>query len=357
MSIWAVMAPARPFPHYAFFILWPATLVAGMAWSLATPWDRHGTSNSRLHKLIGGISIIILLGLAVREPRLSYNLEVTGAKSILTAGQLLPYPDAKRGRMLIWGWMPEWYVWSGWTPATRDTFTISQIWPTPLRGYFRNRLMNDLQRNPPEYIVDAVAPGSFAFNDPENYGISSFPELSSFVFENYELLSRGSPYNSCPRVFARKSTANAIEQSFAKLSRVYASSERPSSTASTSASRIVDGLVFETCPDAWRLEDGEADGEITLELEKAQSIATIEILNTRGDRATKVARVRAYNGGELTMEQRVQMPRFPYWAQIDLPDRTGSIDRLVVRVETYSGAGGGLNEIRLRKRHAKAGGR
>ena len=55
----------------------------------------------------------------------------------------------------------------------------------------------------------------------------------------------------------------------------------------------------------------------------------------------------AYNGGELIMEYGVPMPRFPYWAQIDLPDGTGSIDRLVVRVETYAGVGGGLNEIWL----------
>ena len=34
LSVAAVMAPSRPFYHYAFLLLWPLALLAGLAWSL-----------------------------------------------------------------------------------------------------------------------------------------------------------------------------------------------------------------------------------------------------------------------------------------------------------------------------------
>ena len=120
--------------------------------------------------------------------------------------------------MLVWGWAPELYVWSGWTPATRDILTYNEIWPKPNREYFRDILMADLRNNPPEYVVDAVAPGNFGFTEPEKDGIQTFPELAAFVSADYVLLSPASSAGSCPRVFARKDAAAAIEKRYAKPS-------------------------------------------------------------------------------------------------------------------------------------------
>ena len=353
-SIWAVMAPARPFAHYAALALWPAALVAGLAWSLETPLPRRDWTAFPAYGVIGGTSIIILLGLALGEQSPSYNLETVGVESLIRAGQFFADPDSERGRVLIWGWMPQWYVWSGWTPATRDMHTYNQIWPTPLRSYFRDRLMSDLRRDPPEYIIDAVASGDFGFGDSERYGIGSFPELADFVAADYEALSLMSPDGSCPMVFARNSTARAFEQTFVKPSHVYATSDWSAGSGTYSANRVVDGVVFERCPDAWWPNDGDGRGEITLELERPEAIARIELLNTRGgrrrDRASKNVRVMAYRGHDVILDEGVHMARFPYWTQIALPDRAGSVDRFVARIETYAGVGGGLNEIRLRRR-------
>jgi hypothetical protein len=148
--------------------------------------------------------------------------------------------------------------------------------------------------------------------------------------------------------------AKALVQRFVKPSRVQASSEQSSGAASYSASHVVDGVVFESCPDAWWPNDGDSNREITLDLETPATIAAIDILNTRGgrrgDRASKGIRVMAYSKTGVVMDQRTHLRRFPYWTQIALPDQAGAVDRLVVRIETYAGVGGGLNEIRLRRR-------
>jgi hypothetical protein len=238
-------------------------------------------------------------------------------------------------------------------PATRDIVTYNQILPTPIRRYFRDRMMAELRNSPPDYIIDAVAPGSFGLIDPEKDGLANFPELAIFVRNDYVLLSPASSGVSCPRVFARKAVAAFIESHYATPSRIYASSALAAHTATASASHVADGLVFESCSDAWLLPDGKL-GEITMELADAQAISAVEILNTRGgwrgNRAGKTASVLGYEGGNLVLDKQVRLLRFPYWTEIIVPDTISSIDSVVVRIESYAGVGGGLNEIRLRKR-------
>lgn len=354
LSVAAAMAPGRPFYHYAFLFLWPLALLAGLAWSLeSSRSERARPGRWRRQNVFGVLSVLCIGVVALSARRTTYDPEVTGVESVFSAGQLLAAPDSRPGRMLVWGWMPEFYVWSGWTPATRDILTYNEIWPKPNRDYFRRALMADLRNNPPEYVVDAVAPGSFGFTEPEKDGIQTFPELAAFVSADYILLSPASSAGSCPRVFARKDAAAAIEKRYAKPSRVYDSSPRGVGPELASTSSVVDNLTFESCSDAWSPPDGEI-GEITLELASAQAIATIEMLNTRGgaagNRASKTIRVMAYQGDDMVMDKEARMLRFPYSTDVAVPETVGPIDRLVLRVESYAGVGGGLNEIRLRKR-------
>jgi hypothetical protein len=355
VSVCAVMVPSRPFPHYALLFIWPLTLLAGLAWSLAGCWPAPGEGRRwEPAKIVGALSIACIGGLALQEAKLDYDPEVTGAESVFAASQLMVSPATGRGRMLIWGFMPQWYVWSGWMPATRDIVTYNQSLPTPIRRYFRDRMMAELRKSPPDYIIDAVAPGSFVLlNDPEKEGLASFPELAAFVANEYVLLSPASSGVSRPRVFARKAMVALIEKRYAIPSRIYASSALDADTVTASASRVADGLVFESSSDAWLLPDGKL-GQITMELADAQAIGAIEILNTRGgqrgNRAGKTASVLAYEGGNLAFDKKVQLLRFPYWTEITIPDTISSIDSVVVRIESYVGVGGGLNEIRLRKR-------
>jgi hypothetical protein len=58
----------------------------------------------------------------------------------------------------------------------------------------------------------------------------------------------------------------------------------------------------------------------------------------------------AYQGDDMIMDKEAGMLRFPYATDVAVPESVGPIDRLVLRVESYAGVGGGLNEIRLRKR-------
>jgi hypothetical protein len=55
-------------------------------------------------------------------------------------------------------------------------------------------------------------------------------------------------------------------------------------------------------------------------------------------------------GYDMVMDKEARMLRFPYATDVAVPESVGPIDRLVLSVESHAGVGGGLNEIRLRKR-------
>ena len=347
-SVIAVALPARPFPHYAFFIIWPATIFTGLLWSMAGRENRFG---KQLSGALGGLLVLGTAGLAaIEHPIFPFPERIDPQSTFHASDELLPNVGESHRRLFVWGWMPEVYDWSGRTPATRDTIVYQQITPSPQREYFRNRLISDLRHNPPEYIIDAVAKGSFGFDDPNKDSIASFPELASFVSDNYTLLSRSAVGDACPRVYASRATMAEITKRYITPVRVFASA------SSDTAANVVDGVVFETCLDAWLLPP-EQLGEITLDLGQAEAISAIEILNTTGGprahhayQATTTARVRAYAGDALVMEQAVAIPPFPRWANVAVPESAAAIDRIVVAVESFSGAGGGLNEIRVRRR-------
>jgi hypothetical protein len=346
-SVLVVALPARPFWHYVFFIIWPATIFTGLLWSAARAGTRFG---ARLSGIPGGLLVLGTAGIAAFEHPIfpsSFPQRIDPQSTFHASDELLPNVGKPRGRLFVWGWMAEFYDWSGRTPATRDTNVYRQIAPSPLREYFRNRLMSDLRQNPPEYIIDAVAKGSFGYDDPNKDSIASFPELASFVSDNYVLLSRSAVGDACPRVYASRAAMAEIAKRYVTPVRVFASA------SSETAINVIDGVVFGTCPDAWLPPPGQL-ADIALDLGHAQAISSIEILNTtgglHGNRATTTAKVTAYDGEALVMEQVVAIPPPPRWADVAVPDSAGAIDRIVVAVKSFSGVGGGLNEIRVHRR-------
>ena len=87
--------------------------------------------------------------------------------------------------MVVWGWMPEYYVQTNTIMSTRDNSIERLLLQTPYREYFRERFLSDLRAYPPLVFVDAVAPGAFVYQDRALHGIESFPAVEAFVRENY----------------------------------------------------------------------------------------------------------------------------------------------------------------------------
>jgi hypothetical protein len=107
-------------------------------------------------------------------------------------------------RLAIWGYRPQYWVYTSTLMGTRDTTTFWQYTPNfnPNRAYYRRRYVRDFAQNRPEGFLDA-GPESFDWEHagPDTY--ESLPELSTLVNRDYVLVRRWSGF----RFFLRRDLA------------------------------------------------------------------------------------------------------------------------------------------------------
>jgi len=73
--------------------------------------------------------------------------------------------DTKFNSLFIWGWKPEWYIFSNLMPASREAVTANQFRETDLRSYYNQRLLKDVKKSSPDIVVDSVNINSFYITD------------------------------------------------------------------------------------------------------------------------------------------------------------------------------------------------
>ena len=351
-GVLAAAWPAREFMHYAYFIIWPAMLFTGSAWALARSKDSAAPAIGAGVSAALGISLVGCTGfLACIAGSFPIGHEVLeDPKGAFLYPGLLPGGDGAPGRALVWGWMQELYVWSGWTPAIREQNSYHQIWPTPMRDYFRERMMAELRGHPPDYIVDAVGDGAFGFTVPRTDGIASFSDLAQFVSENYTLVSRDIFGTSCPRLYANQSAAVELEKTF--IAPVGVSAAAGSETAE--AARAGKGLV--TCVNSFS-KPANQTGRITLGLGATKAITAVEILNMPLREASELLKqqanrphgltgeVRFYSGEAVKKEEKFAVPAYPKWISVKGANPVEA-DKIVIEAEGFPH---GLTWIRIRQ--------
>jgi hypothetical protein len=96
---------------------------------------------------------------------------------------------SKKDKMFIWGWMPKWYVLSGFQPVSRSTISEKLIEENNYKNYYRKRLIKDIKLNQPNLIIDFVRPKSFK-HILEKDKIENFDKLNKIVKNDYTKLKR-----------------------------------------------------------------------------------------------------------------------------------------------------------------------
>ena len=66
--------------------------------------------------------------------------------------------------------------------------------------------------------------------------------------------------------------------------------------------------------------------------------------------ASRTVKLEAYLGEKTVYQKTLDLGRFPYTTNIQIPPDVPTVDRLSIKILTSVGAGGGLDEIRIRKR-------
>jgi hypothetical protein len=181
-AFFAIYQAHRSFPHYLLFSVLPVSFclanVLGLGRYLVSL-----TAPATLARALFVLLFLLPLGIATLESSNDFNPEAIIPRRGAVAA-ISRY--AKPGDlMMVWGWMPEYYVQTKTIMSTRDPTIERLVLQSPYREYFRERFLSDLRAHPPLVFVDAVAPSAFTYYDRALHGIETFPRVEAFVREHY----------------------------------------------------------------------------------------------------------------------------------------------------------------------------
>lgn len=344
VAYFCVVATGRMFSHY-LLVLIPVVGLAQICFATIAA-RQSGPSVAPASYLVTYILLaFFMLPTALKEQRQNFFARADGAflnGLVFRSPHTLQWLSPKRDdQILCWGWRPECYVDNALQGATREATNENQIRETPLKQYFRQRFMADLSKHRPTFILDAVAPGSFGFNEFAHQSVQSFPELRSFVERGYVRISTSG--DECPRLYVERQRLIEIRKSLVDYV-IAGVSERGTETR---VSKVNDSSVLETCDDFWAPVSQTAWFSAHL---NAPSIRTVALLNTRGgpagNRSTRRAKISLQSGRSELFEQIIELRPFPQWTIVRLPQNI-TADTFSFEILSHGGIGGGLNELKF----------
>lgn len=341
-SWFSIVRPGNMFPHYLMFLPTSLLLLASFILNAVKPPVEFFTAY-RLSYL--GLFLFFLYSLIPKFEAINI-----GARNNfkIESPRIFDYLGVGPGdSLLIWGWMPQWYINSGLVPATRESMNNNQIVSSKLQDYFRDRLLGDLNASMPALVVDAVAGKSFGFNVESAQGLYSWDELSGFVESNYQRIHGHYVNSNCARTYVRNDLFYALKTDLVKFESVNASS---SWSQEYGPQNVDDFSVTEdSCSDFWMLPNNEA-GYLNIKFKNIEPIKRVLILNTANSGfmnhgSSKIV-VTFYHEERVIKELEVKVKPYPQWTKIFLNEPVIS-DSVRLSVIDWHGNGGGINEVKL----------
>jgi hypothetical protein len=352
VAIWVVLKPGNIFLHYLMF--YPPFLAICVMVSVSFVKYLPPSRGLYFSAAYVGLAFAFVNSFPYLE-RIQKLKTATLKKSnisadnnILKASNIFSWLPFDNNYMLVWGWMPQWYLLSSKTPATRESHSYAQIVDSKLKNYFRQRFLEDIRESSPDYVIDAVSGSSFGFNDSQRFSPAIFPEFSRILVDKYTRVLPAYANEKCSKIYARNDLKEKIDKEIIDVKSVKASAVYEDGVVNYGVNNLFDYSVTEdACVDYWLLPDGVL-GSVNIELKYSEGIRNISILNTRNgkyiDRSTKTAILRLKLNGAPVVERVVEMSAYPFWTKIDF---IGSVqaDTVEINVVAFNGLGGGLNEV------------
>jgi hypothetical protein len=190
-AIYAIEAPQTPFGHYTMLLIVPIVVITGTALKcVSESWSEARMPLWLSRAAVGCVLLISLAPAAlgslsdvtkieridrVHEPT---DSEVEQLRAFIRPGAVVA----------MWGWMPQYLVYTGALMGTRDSISQFQIDQRPFQPYYRKRYLGDVMRNRPAFVLEAVGQADFAYHDRRRQGLANFPELLIYVGQRYSLV-------------------------------------------------------------------------------------------------------------------------------------------------------------------------
>jgi hypothetical protein len=206
VAAFCVLRPGREVVHYLQFFLLPLTLLLGFTLAAAAK-----ESEAQKSPPVFPGRLLLLLLLFTVFPQI-YHRIVTWHRFAGHVQNYLNHTPSKAAQFIqkhrqpgetiaMWGWDSHLLVETGMPHGTRESHTASQLTEWPLRHYFTERYLWDMERRQPAWFVDVVGPGAFIYNDRGAWAHETVLELRQRVATDFELMAEFDH----TRIYRRKS--------------------------------------------------------------------------------------------------------------------------------------------------------
>lgn len=195
----AVLAPSRPFPHYALLLLFPLAWGCWWGWREWLGATEGALPRARLWGLaLGALPFAVIWltgwvfhGQALHPVLQTYPVQALARPVILEA--TLRQLQRPGDHLTVWGWYAHPHVATQLPQGTKSAIAEylmpgDQPMNDRFRRFFQESYLRTFRERRPAFFVDAVAPWGFRFTDRTRYGHECLPELAREVARDYRLV-------------------------------------------------------------------------------------------------------------------------------------------------------------------------
>ena len=251
----------------------------------------------------------------------------------LNSPKVLDYLGVQKGNIYIWGWAPQWYVFSYLFPSDRATISQKNIENYSNKEYFNSRLIQDLEDNKPNIIIDFVKPKSFLYTNPE-LGINNSP-LKNLIKKEYVKLENYNP--ECPDIYLKSKDFEELDKKIIDFKIDNNLVKNRLNDFSITETICDDGVIFnENFPD-----------EINLDLDPKFTPKKLLVLASKFNKKNVELKIRFQNVKNKIYTKNILLNKYPYWTEIILEENKSSTSKIIFDISELKKMRYGINEIKI----------
>ena len=247
--------------------------------------------------------------------------------------KILQHLKIDNKKMIVWGWKPELYLLSSFHPATRDAINQKQIDFKSNRNYFRNRFLEDFDKNQPSLIINYVKPKGYFFNKEDVSGIEKFKELKKKIDFNYKKINTGN--KNCPDYYLRKKEFNILNANMIKYNIEY--------DLGVNTNYIKDLNIDENMCKTGIIFSKDNKDYLTLNFDN-KKLNEIKILSTKRNIKKTLVFLNFYYENQLILQEKLNLNKYPHWSVLKIK-KNFSVDQIKINVSKLKSNNFGINEV------------
>ena len=252
----------------------------------------------------------------------------------LLSPRVFNYLDIEKGSLYVWGWAPQLYSLSYLYPVDRATISQKNIEDYSNNEYFNQRLLNEIYKNKPDIIIDAVKPKSFYYRNID-LSLKKLLPLKKIIDLQYYKINKSS--SDCLDIFIKIDNYKKLKQKLIN----YTMDDLKIK------SKIDDFSVIEDlCENSFIFDNNYAD-ELELSLESNSIPKKIMILPSIKNKDFVKVKIKLVDNDNKIYLHETELRKYPYWNEIAINEKNKFINKIIIDLTEIKKLNFGINEIKI----------